>query len=129
MIELSQSPLNALAPGIPNVRHLDKMGERMIKMIPAKIQWYSAENGGRKRPLDIGIKYYPLIILDDDETNTPWSVHFITTPTETDGWCRIRFSMLVDNEATRSVESKLVPGTRFHFYEGQAVARGIVVQG
>lgn len=101
-----------------------------MKKIVAKIQWYSAENGGRRRSLDIGVKYFPTIILDEDETSTPWSVYFITAPVEQNGWSRICFSMLVDNEETVRVEKKLVPGTHFHFYEGaQKVARGIVEKG
>ena len=98
-----------------------------MKEIPAVIKWLSAKEGGRKKALDIGVKYFPTITLDEDSLHTHWSVSFTTMPINLDGSSKISFCLLIDNDATRSIEELLVAGTKFCFCEGsKVVAKGIV---
>ncbi len=93
----------------------------------ATIKWMSAAEGGRKKALDIGIKYFPTITLDEDSLHTHWSVSFVTSPINSDGSSNISFCLLIDNDDTRRIEKLLVAGTKFCFCEGsKVVAKGIV---
>ncbi len=99
-----------------------------MKDISAIISWKSAKEGGRLRPLDIGVRYFPIIIRDTDETKTPWSAVFVTTPIDKDGYSRITFQLLMENSTTIKEQDFFVPGVHFCFFEGQkVVATGVVV--
>lgn len=95
---------------------------------PARIRWYSPEEGGRSVPLPCGIKYYPLIELDDFSypEGVGWSVWFFTTPTNKEGICHIALSLLVDDvPGAIALESHFLPGSTFRLLEGyKAVAEG-----
>lgn len=93
----------------------------LLKEIHATIHWLSYREGGRKRPLDVGVRYAPTIVLADDETRSHWSVIFIVQPSEKDGTSKITFQLLVDNSATHQVQEKLVAGTHFSLHEGERI--------
>lgn len=93
----------------------------LLKDIYATIHWLPPQEGGRKRPLDIGVRYAPTIVLTDDKTNSHWSVIFIVQPLEKGGTSKITFQLLVDNSATHQVQEKLVAGTHFSLHEGERI--------
>ena len=91
------------------------------------ITWKRAEDGGRARPLDTGIRYFPTITRDADETQTPWSAVFLTAPTDEYGCSRITFQLLVDNDLTAKEQEFYTPGVYFSIWEGRRlVATGVV---
>ena len=102
----------------------------LLKEIHATIHWLSYQEGGRKRPLDIGVRYAPTIVLTDDKTHSHWSVIFIVQPSEKDGTSKITFQLIVDNSATHQVQKKQVAGTHFSLHEGERiVAIGHITNG
>ena len=102
----------------------------LLKEIHATIHWLSYQEGGRKRPLDIGVRYAPTIVLTDDKTHSHWSFIFIVQTSEKDGTSKITFKLLVYNIATHQVQKKLVAGTHFSLHEGERiVAIGHITNG
>ena len=100
----------------------------MTKSISATITWKRAEDGGRARPLDSGIRYFPTITRDADETKTPWSAVLLTAPADERGRSQITFQLLVDNDLTAKEQEFYTPGIHFCLWEGQRlVATGVVV--
>lgn len=99
-----------------------------MKDISAIISWKNAKEGGRSQPIDLGVRYFPTIIRDADETKTPWSATFVTTPVDKYGYSRITFQLLMENSTTIIEQDYFVPGVHFCFFEGQKiVATGIVI--
>lgn len=100
-----------------------------MREISAVIRWRTPAEGGPEKILDTGIRYFPTVIRGDDKTHTHWSAELETVPAEPDGWCRIVFSLLMDNAATRREQKRYRPGTHFTFQEGsRIVADGIVTK-
>lgn len=99
-----------------------------MKNIHAVIRWKNVEEGGREKPLDIGVRYFPTIVRDNDATKTHWSVVFATTPICEDGTSNITFQLLMENATTEKIQDYFVPGTHFCLHEGKrVVASGVVV--
>lgn len=99
------------------------------KEIAAVTKWLRAEEGGRKTALDIGVKYFPTITLDEDRIHAHCSVSFTIIPINLDGSSKISFFLLIDNDAIHCTGELLAVGTKSCFCEGsKVVAKGIVTE-
>lgn len=93
----------------------------------AYIRWTHPEHKNRKLPL--GICYAPHIVREDDPSQTHWSVCFTITEGNQSDHGVIDFSMLVDNDATRSFFDGLKPNTQFVLLEALTeIARGHIIE-
>ena len=90
----------------------------------SKIEWVSAENGGRKRIPPAGTRYCPIISLDDNEEAViMWSIDFICPDfTKTN---MIEFSFLADDAPIE----KIVLNEKYYLYEGNKIIAMVYIDG
>ena len=96
----------------------------MIKSVKADILWTPAEEGGRKHILPVGMRYCPIISLENIESNKGlWSAVVINR--DINGRKSIAdISYLVDEAPYHLLKS----GQKFLLYEAQqVVAEGVVM--
>ena len=97
----------------------------MKKIAKVKIEWTPASEGGRRNIMPIGMRYCPIIVMEQTKTsdNTLWSAEVYNTDIEN----RTSFADLtfLSHEAPHYL---LTHESRFDLYEGQTVVgRGVIV--
>jgi len=95
----------------------------MKKTVKANITWISNDQGGRKTMMPVGMRYYPIIVFDDEQaSDTSWCAELFNTSIE--GLkSTADVTYLVDNAPFHLLKS----GSVFSLYEGQrVVAEGVI---
>ena len=81
-----------------------------------------------QKRLQVGIKYYPHIVRDDDAKRVHWSVQFLITDANQEKQGIIDFTMLADNYEAREFYKTLTSGTQITLFEAYTeVAKGYIV--
>ena len=97
----------------------------MKKVAKARIEWMPASEGGRRNIMPIGMRYCPIIVMEEAKAvdSTLWSAEVYNTAIEN----RTSFADLsyLSHEAPHHL---LTSERRFDLYEGQAVVgRGVII--
>ena len=100
----------------------------MKKTVTAIITWVMHENGGRKNPMPINTKYYPIIIFSENakpENDIIWSADITIGNSLNKNENKISLTFLVDEAPFELLE----PNARFTLYEGpRLVATGVITE-
>ena len=89
----------------------------MKNTMKAQINWISAEDGGRKNILPVGMRYCPIIVFNSMQSDdTLWSAEVYNTAI--DGRTSIADVSYLSDDAPYYL---LQPGNIFSLYEGQSI--------
>jgi len=97
----------------------------MKKSVAAKIKWVSPEDGGKKNPFPIGVKYGPIILFEgQDMEKGSWSAEIYVIEHIGDFASKIQLSYLSPEAPFLYLKS----GNKFKLYEGaKMIASGEIL--
>ena len=102
----------------------------MDKIARTKITWLTEQEGGRKSMIPLGVRYCPILIMDElelsieHEVDVRWSADMHNSEVLTSHQSLANLSYLVP-EAPYHL---LLPGNSFKLYEGdKLVAHGVIL--
>lgn len=94
----------------------------------AYIRWIGRLDDKGRLNLEIGMPYYPHIVLKNDLHKTEWSVRFVVSAPNATSEAVINLEMLVNNNACNAFWGQLSSGTEFYLLEGaDHVACGYII--
>lgn len=93
--------------------------------VSAKIEWLSVENGGRKTPMAVNIRYCPIIrFLGSEQCNGSWSADIFVQSNENHNTSNAKLSFLSEDAPFELLQE----GAAFELFEGiREVATGTII--
>jgi len=101
------------------------MDEYKSKQVISYVKWLTPEQGGRKKPFEIGMTFTtPAIFTDFDESSGLWSVNFEVMEFNNDYSGMLKMNFLFNN----APEKYLYKGNKFSILDGpKCIGNGVIV--